>query len=155
MYMHVRHSIKGYKTIYNNVGASVGKIIATRSIISCLSHMTPFFSEDGVGQLSQIGRTVPLRGQILSCRFSWCLGHILERQLTPKYPKHTYFSSSTSTSLLTGTTFLTAQNCSQQGLWIILCNGVMISGKRHYCWAFQMYFLGLWTQLEHHLVPLY
>ena len=30
-------------------------------------------------------------------------------------------------------------NCSQQGLSIILRNGVMISGRRHYCWLFQMY----------------
>ena len=26
--------------------------------------------------------------------------------------------------------------------WIILCNMVMISGKRHYWWVFQMYFCG-------------
>ena len=32
-------------------------------------------------------------------------------------------------------------NCSQQGLWIIFCNWVMISGKRRCCWVFQVYFL--------------
>lgn len=31
-------------------------------------------------------------------------------------------------------------NCSQQGLRIILSNQIMISGKRHCCWVFQMYF---------------
>ena len=30
-------------------------------------------------------------------------------------------------------------NSSQQGLWIILCNRVMISKKKHYCWVFQIY----------------
>ena len=42
--------------------------------------------------------------------------------------------------------FLTYRNCFltyiKQGLWIILCNRVMISEKRHYCWVFQMYFCG-------------
>ena len=33
-------------------------------------------------------------------------------------------------------------NCSQQGVWIILSNQVMISAKRHNCWGFQMYFRG-------------
>ena len=36
------------------------------------------------------------------------------------------------TFLLTGTTFLPTENCSQQGLRIILSNRVMIYGKRHY-----------------------
>ena len=43
-------------------------------------------------------------------------------------------------------------SCSQQGLWIILSNGVMISGKRHYSFlVFLTVFLGGYD----HLVPLY
>jgi len=37
-------------------------------------------------------------------------------------------------------------NCSQQGLWIILSNKVMIS---HCCWVFQMYFLGAFSTKSH------
>lgn len=43
-------------------------------------------------------------------------------------------------------------NCSQQGLWIILSNQVMISAKSHRCCVFQIYFWA--TQGECHPVPL-
>lgn len=40
-----------------------------------------------------------------------------------------------------GTIFLgPTWNCTQYDLWIILSNQVMIFGKRHCCWVFQMYF---------------
>ena len=47
-----------------------------------------------------------------------------------------------------------AWGCSQQGLWIILSNCVMMFGKRHRVWIFQMYILVLWApQAECCLVP--
>lgn len=43
-----------------------------------------------------------------------------------------------------GTIFLgPTWNCTQYDLWIILSNQVMIFGKRHCCWVFQMYFFVL------------
>lgn len=74
------------------------------------------------------------------------------------FPNSSWVYESTGILFLTFHNEYSMYNRSQQGLWNISNNWVIISGNRHCCWIFQMFFifLALWaSQVKCHVLPLY